>query len=247
MSSFVILTGPSCVGKGPLHKALKRHHSDQAESLEKLVLFNSRSSRPGEEDGVDYHFRSRDEIETFRDDDDYIVMDVRGDLQAVHLPALSEAAGREVAFYEGNPFVAAALLDAPLPDGTEVISVFLSPLSQREILYLKQQSADVERLVADFMRRKLLRRTRNQKTLLSLPDLENVERRCTSAFREMRYAPRFKWVLPNHDGEDSENWDAFYYPLGDAFHAVEGLSALLDGRVPDRAEQWQEDLLGKPE
>jgi hypothetical protein len=32
---------------------------------------------------------------------------------------------------------------------------------------------------------------------------------------------------PNHDGEASENWDAFYYPLGDAREALLAFAALL--------------------
>ena len=32
---------------------------------------------------------------------------------------------------------------------------------------------------------------------------------------------------PNHDGEASENWDAFCYPLGDAREALLAFAALL--------------------
>jgi guanylate kinase len=91
------------------------------------------------------------------------------------------------------------------------------------------------------MRRKLLRRTTHQKGLLSLKDLEEIERRCTSAFRELREGWRFDCVIPNHDGEDSENWTAFYYPLGDARKATEAFAALLSGETaPEGTEKWPE-------
>ncbi|HID63097.1 MAG TPA: hypothetical protein EYP49_10210, partial [Anaerolineae bacterium] len=106
MGRFVMLSGPSCVGKGPLHNALKRFYPDIERKLEKLVLFNSRAPRPGEQDGVDYHFRSRQEVEALRGREGYIVMDVRGDLQALDVENLREILdGEKDAFFEGDPFV----------------------------------------------------------------------------------------------------------------------------------------------
>ena len=93
------------------------------------------------------------------------------------------------------------------------------------------------------MRRKLLRRTRRQKGELSAPDLENIETRASSAFRELQEAWRFQHVIPNHDGEDSDNWEAFYYLIGDARKTLEAFAALLKGVVPPGVEQWEENLL----
>jgi guanylate kinase len=45
----------------------------------------------------------------------------------------------------------------------------------------------------------------------------------------------------NHDGEDSENWDAFYYPIGDAWNALQAVVALLRG--VGNVERWDEELL----
>jgi guanylate kinase len=53
-------------------------------------------------------------------------------------------------------------------------------------------------------------------------------------------------VIPNHDGEDSENWDAFYYPIGDARKALMAVVALLEGIVPPSVETWEEELLPSP-
>jgi guanylate kinase len=50
-------------------------------------------------------------------------------------------------------------------------------------------------------------------------------------------------VIPNHDGEDSENWDAFYYPVGDAFSTLETFAALLAGESPEHVEHWEASLI----
>lgn len=244
MRRFIILSGPSCVGKGPLHAAFAKFYPEAAEGMAKLVLYNSRAPRPAEVDGRDYHFRRREEIESYRHKDSFIVLDVRGDLQAVDLGEVDRAISSGDLFYEGNPFVARRLQDA-FASRIDLLSVFLAPLSREEILYLRSPGRNVALadFVTDVMRRKLLRRTQRQKGILSLKDLENIERRAASAYRELREAPYFDHVLPNHDGEDSENWDAFYYPVGDARRALVGFADLLAGNVPGCAERWEPDLL----
>jgi guanylate kinase len=121
--------------------------------------------------------------------------------------------------------------------------MFLS-LSKEEVLYLKEQRVSLHDLVTDVMRRKLLRRTRRQKGELSLADLENIEARARSAHRELADAWHFQHVIPNHDGEDSEHWDAFSYPIGDARNALQAVVALLEGvAAPHNVERWDEELL----
>lgn len=50
---------------------------------------------------------------------------------------------------------------------------------------------------------------------------------------ELGCAHGFDHVIPSHDGEDGENWDAFYYPVGAAFEALAAFAVLLAGEVPD--------------
>jgi guanylate kinase len=242
----VLLSGPSCVGKGPLHNALKRFYPELEKELEKLVLYNSRPPRPGEEDGVDYHFRSRSVIEALREKEDFIVLDVRGDLQALDVKNLVDISkGEKDAFFEGNPFVPLEALRSPQLAEIPKLSFFLTPLSKEEILYLQdpERRISLPDFITDLMRRKLLRRTKKHKGILSMKDLENIERRASSAYREMQLAKHFDFVLPTHDGEDSENWDAFYYPIGDARRTLLAFAAILSGQETNYAEKWEQDLL----
>lgn len=236
---LVLLCGPSCVGKSPLLHALQRDRPDLTASLEPVVLYNDRAPRPGEVDGVDYHFRSRQAIESLRSEDRYVVMEVRGDLQALDLETLEARLDEGDAIFEGNPYVGAALLREPRLEEVRRLSLFVSPLSGDEIRAMQDDPRiDVERTVADVMRRKLLRRTRWHKGELSRPDLDNVENRAGRAYHELGFAPRFDWVLPNHDGEDSEHWDALPLPLGDARRTLIAVAAALEGRDPAGGERW---------
>ncbi len=243
---LVILSGPSCVGKSPLFKSLGKFHPELYAKLHKLVLVNSRDPRPGELDGVDFHFRTRAQVEALRAEQRYAVLESRDDLQALDIEELGSLLRQGDVFFEGNPYVARALQTHPRLAGVNRLSIFVSPLSKDEVIYLRtpERNVSLPELLTDIMRRKLLRRTRRQKGELSLKDLKDIETRASSACRELREAWHFQYVIPNHDGEDSDNWDAFYYLIGDARKALEAFAALLKGSVPASVEQWEESLLG---
>ncbi len=242
---LVILSGPSCVGKSPLFASLGKFYPELRERLHKLVLVNSRNPRPGEIDGVDYHFRTRTQVEALRNNERYVVLEARSDLQALNMEELESLLRQGDTFFEGNPYVARELQIHSRLAHTKRLSIFISPLTREETEYLKvpERNVSLEDLVADIMRRKLLRRTRRQKGELSAPDLQNVETRASSAYRELQMACHFQYVIPNHDGEDSENWDAFYYPIGDARKTLFAFVGLLQGSVQPGVEHWDDNLL----
>jgi len=242
---LVILSGPSCVGKSPLFVCLGKFYPELSKRLHKLVLVNSRDPRPGESDGVDYHFRTRAQVEALRNDKRYVVLEARADLQALNMEEVESLLRQGNAFFEGNPYVARELQSHSRLAKAQRLSIFISPLTREEIEYLRipQRNVSLQELVADIMRRKLLRRTRRQKGELSANDLQNVEIRASSAYRELQMACHFQYVIPNHDGEDSENWDAFYYPIGDARKTLHAFVGLLRGSVQPSVEHWDENLL----
>jgi guanylate kinase len=242
---LVILSGPSCVGKSSLFECLGKFYPELRKQLHKLVLVNSRDPRPGEIDGVDFHFRTRAQVEALRNDKRYIVLEARTDLQALEIEDLESVLRRDDAFFEGNPYVARCLQTHPRLASVHRLSIFLSPLSKEEIEYLRtpERRVSLGDLLTDIMRRKLLRRTRRQKGELSATDLENIETRASSAYRELQMAWHFQYVIPNHDGEDSDNWDAFYYPIGDARKTLLAFVGLLQFVVQPSVETWEESLL----
>ncbi len=242
---LVILSGPSCAGKSPLYKVLGKFYPELHAQLQKLVLFNSRDPRPGELDGVDFHFRTRVQVEALRQDERYAVLEARRDLQALDIQELEERLRHADVFFEGNPFVALSLMTHCGLANVKRLSVFLSPLSKEEIIYLQAPARNVSlpALLTEIMRRKLLRRTQRQKGYLSAADLADIETRASSAYHELQAAWQFEYVIPNHDGEDSDNWEGFYYLIGDARKTLEAFAGLLQGVVPLGAEKWEEGLL----
>jgi guanylate kinase len=245
-SKLVILTGPSCIGKSPVERTISRVNPDIRKYLHKLLIYNDRTPRPGERDGIDYHFSTTSQLISFKNNPDFIFMDVRGDLQALDLNDLVKILENSHAFFEGNPYVANALLNHPRMVSFPKLSVFLSPLSKEEIVELKDpaRKMDLAKLLSEIMRRKQLRRKTKQKVEISMNDLEDIERRVKNVYEELCMAWQFDYVIPNHDGEDSDNWEMFYYPIGDARRTIHAFIELLKGNIPDVAEKWEKGLLG---
>ncbi|MBF0271771.1 MAG: hypothetical protein HQL98_06900 [Magnetococcales bacterium] len=248
MQRFVLVAGPSCIGKGPLIRSMRMFYPELMARFKQLVLFNDRPPRPGEEEGVDCYFRPRGEIEAMRIKDGFIVADVRGELQALEVAQIQRIVDAgQIPFFEGNPFVPGRLREAGLFEQYPAVSIFLSPLSREEILYIKSLpiGVDLNKFVSEVQRRKLLHRTARQKLHLSLRDLEEIEKRCSSALTEMREAWKFDHVIPLHDGEGNDNWDAYYYPIGSARKAMLAFASVLRGDDPlvGMDEEWTEDLL----
>lgn len=244
MGKLLIISGPSGVGKSPLLKAFNKFYPNIAKNYKKLILYNSRSPRPNEIDGDDYYFSTREYLETLRNNKNYLVFDVRDDIQALDINELLNNLNTNNIIFEGNPFVAYELLKSELLQNVEKLSIFISPLSKDEILFFKnKENVILAELVADIMRKKLLKRTQKQKGILSISDLENIEIRAKSAYEELKFTVHFDYVLSNHDGEDSDNWDAFYYPISDARKTLMALVDLLENNKSSFAEMWYENLL----
>jgi guanylate kinase len=245
-TSLVILSGPSCVGKSPLRRAFFKHHPELAEQYVLVTSYTSRAPRPGEQEGDQYHFRSRREIQDLQEKPGVLLQDVRGDLHAIDSESiLTKMHHGKAMLYEGNPFLAKKLMQYAREKGINHHSLFLSPLSQTEIKrYLEKHSLDeLREALFEYMKQKLIYRAMRFSDELNPSDLENIERRAKSTFSELKMAPEFNAVIPNHDGEAHQHWDLFNYPIGDAGKALQAFVEFISDGQSKLLEQWDSSLL----
>lgn len=69
---LVVLSGPSGVGKDTIIRELKQRHPRDHRRF--VVTYKSRRKRPGEVEGVDYHFVTKEQFDRLREQDAFLEM-----------------------------------------------------------------------------------------------------------------------------------------------------------------------------
>ncbi|AQT80477.1 guanylate kinase [Mycolicibacterium litorale] len=144
----VVLSGPSAVGKSTVVRQLR----EQLPDLHFSVSATTRAPRPGEVDGVDYHFVSADEFQRLIDHGDLLEWaDIHGGLHRSGTLAAPVAAAAEA----GVPVLievdlaGARAVKRAMPDA---LTVFLAPPSWAA---LEQRLADRGTETPEVMARRL--------------------------------------------------------------------------------------------
>jgi guanylate kinase len=165
--SLIIVAAPSGAGKTSLVRALL----EREPGIDLSVSYTSRPARPGEIDGVHYHFVDRSTFEEMAargEFFEYFVVhgDLKGTAKCAVLPRL--AAGRDVLLeidWQGARKVREQVPDA--------VSIFILPPSRREL------------------ERRLRHRAQDSE--------ETIRRRLANSREEMAHAHEFDYVVVNDD------------------------------------------------
>jgi guanylate kinase len=241
---LIILAGPSGVGKTPLKDAFAHFYREIYIQMSPLVLFTSRAMRPNESEGVDYFFRTSKEIKKLNRDSRYIVFKVHNDYQAIDKLNLDELLNQNDLFFEGNTAVGRLFQNHPELSDIKKRTVFLSPISGQEVIKLRLRGEKIFReTVQKMMRQKLLRRIKEYGSNLDINQLEDLQQRASDAYVELKEAHHFDYIIPNHDGEDSDNWKRSLLPSGDAGRALDAFAAIVSEKSHPNIENWEENMV----
>jgi guanylate kinase len=209
---LIVLSGPSCVGKGPLKQAVRRYHPEI--KLAELVLCTSRNPRlkagtkTYEVHGIDFYFLPRS-IFGQLDKNRFIVANVRSDIQAIDIAQVRELLeGYDIVLVEVFHELGKSLMEWVKSQADldfKINSVFLLPISQEEIEEIaKTINKPPEEIVYEVMKAKLEKRGED-------PPYK-IEERARSAYKEMLSSLYYTNVIVNYAGEDDrKEWSD---PLG---------------------------------
>jgi guanylate kinase len=160
-----VITGPSGVGKGTLIRGLM----ERLPKLELSVSATTRAPRPGERDGIDYHFLSREEFDRKVGEQDFV----------------------EHADYAGRSY---GTLRSELEDRVrEGVPVVL----EIEVQGARQVRAAMPEAVQVFIAPPSLAALRTRLIGRGTDDSEEVERRLRVAEEELTAQPEFAHVVVN--------------------------------------------------
>jgi guanylate kinase len=160
-----VITGPSGVGKGTLIRGLM----ERLDSLELSVSATTRAPRLGEQDGVDYHFLTREEFDRRVAEEEFV----------------------EHADYAGRSYgTLRSELQDRLDSGTPVVL-------EIEVQGARQVRAAMPEAVQVFIAPPSLQALRTRLIGRGTDDAEEVERRLRVAEQELAAQPEFGHVVVN--------------------------------------------------
>jgi guanylate kinase len=166
-----VITGPSGVGKGTLIRGLL----SRVPELELSVSATTRSPRPGEEDGVDYHFLTPEQFEAHVAAGDFV----------------------EHATYSGNRYgTLRADLEQRLATGAGVVL-------EIEVQGARQVRAAMPEAVAVFIAPPSREALRVRLVGRGTDSAEQVDARLQTAERELEAQPEFRHVVVNDRLEEA--------------------------------------------
>ncbi len=171
MACVFVITGPSGVGKGTLIRGLM----ERLPALELSVSATTRAPRPGEQDGVDYHFLTREEFDRRVHEGDFV----------------------EHADYAGRSYgTLRSELEERVRAGTPIVL-------EIEVQGARQVRASVPDAVQVFIAPPSLDELRTRLIGRGTDDPEGVERRLRVAAEELQAQPEFGHVVVNDRLQDA--------------------------------------------
>lgn len=171
MARVFVITGPSGVGKGTLIRGLLQ----RVPELELSVSATTRAPRPGEQDGVAYHFLSPDEFDRRVGHEDFV----------------------EHATYAGRRYgTLRSELEARLEDGVPLVL-------EIEIQGARQVRETMPEAIAVFIAPPSRDALRARLVGRGTDDAAQIESRMQTAKRELEAQPEFGHVVVNDRLEDA--------------------------------------------
>ena len=171
---LIVLSGPSGVGKTTVIDRLL-NHPELRSKLRFSISATTRAPRPGEQDGINYHFKTRGEFETLIEQDAFI------EWAQVHNG------------YYGTP---RSELDTAHEQGKDL----LLEIDVQGAAALREKFPDALLVFLTVSEENLRRRLENRPSALSPESLSaEITLRMNNARQELAQAGHYDYVVENHD------------------------------------------------
>jgi guanylate kinase len=227
---LILLSGPSCVGKGPLLAAVDNFYRKTG-IVDYDILKMLKTPRPeGLRKGEDPNdFMSEQKM--LEKGSAYFMGKCRGKSQALDLQTIVNCK-KDVMILETYHALVPAISASPYFEDVEISTVFLSPISKEEM-----HRSDLEGYLSATMMQKICLRSVFQGKDPYTDEVMMKENlgRSMDAYSEVKNSGIFNHIIVNRDGEGHPNWNmnpdstfkSDVHPKGDAGNAVMSFVQLL--------------------
>lgn len=199
---LIIISGPSCVGKGPLMQAMYEFYKKTGiidyKILNMIKTPRPSGPRPGEkiED-----FMTKEKMLELSENRQYILGDCRGNPQLFDINKVRESKTK-LAILEVYHTIGKQIINSKYLSDIEVSTIFISPVSKKEL-----NKTDNKSYLTGLMMSKLDYRTtiQGKNCTDKIIQEENISR-AMDAYSELQSAKKYKHVIINRAGEGHPNW-----------------------------------------
>jgi len=202
---IIAVSGPSCAGKTPLLDAVEKYYPDI--EFKRPVLYTSREPRPHEKNGIHYHFRSIEFIQSLPNER-FVIAKTRQHWQAIDLQDILKS--RVLVVFDIHPALLKALQAHSLfkESGLDCLKIFIQPHTFKEISNVADDmQCSSQQALAAMRTPHLITRALKQGKELLPSVLSDIHVRANAAWEEYMIGRDYDIVLVNHDGEDSDHWN----------------------------------------
>ena len=183
MSKFIVVSGPSGVGKGTLIKMLQEKYKELDKKIYLSVSCTTRSPREGEEEGVAYYFITEDEFLNRVNNGDFLEYNKYG-------------TGK----YYGTPKSTALKY---LNDGYDVIL-------EIDVNGYKQVKENFPDCIGVFITAPSLDNLRSRLINRGTETMDVIEQRIETAKEELKSVDLYDKVIINYEGEVDKAFNEFF-------------------------------------
>lgn len=150
LGNLFIVAAPSGAGKSSLIKALLAKYEDSSQRLQVSVSHTTRDPRPGEENGVHYHFVDKAEFESLISQKAFFEWaEVFGNYYGTSRITIEETLAQGIDVFLDIDWQGARQVKALLPDAT---GIFIAPPSREALLSrLQNRGQDSEETIGKRM------------------------------------------------------------------------------------------------
>lgn len=211
---LILISGPSGVGKGPIIEWTKKLY---VPDLYQVKVRKTKTER---------HKGNEDDLGFDGNNGKYYQFDCRGVEQRIYLDELDSAMENHGVVLLESYYKTLDFLKDRYDASIDFASTFVSPLDTEEIRELTEQGTKLDYL-PELMLDSLVRRAERDGKAFTRKLNRELEQRAEDSVNEMRFAHKYKHIIPNHCYESDSRWK-FPILIGEPRKVVASLKDIVN-------------------
>ncbi len=234
---LVVVSGPSGVGKGPIIDWVKKLYFSKNNEELRFCQVNVRKEK------TERHRGDEKELGFDGIGKNIYEFECRGTKQIIDLDELDNAVVSHDTTLIETYYNAFDFLKEHYERNAKFVSVFISPLTRSELMYLEYVNVPLSEYLPDVMFDSLKKRAQNDGKELTDIVIKELTERSQDSFNEMLFAHNYDFIIPNHFYESDMRWKLSLL-IGEQMITVDDLYDIIKRGKESRVEKAEDYFRG---